>query len=81
MLVCGASNLSVDNILERLVALPTTNHAPLKCTRVGHPARVKSLDVTLRATLDSQVTNSEQVRSSLQIYVDRDIYEEISRQS
>ncbi|KLO18880.1 P-loop containing nucleoside triphosphate hydrolase protein [Schizopora paradoxa] len=60
VLVCGASNLSVDNILERLLALQTADHAPIKCTRVGHPARVKAIDITLRATLDSQVSNSDQ---------------------
>ncbi len=67
VLVCGASNLSVDNILERLLLLPSIDHAPIRCTRVGHPARVKALDVTLRATLDSQVTNSDQVRFLCQI--------------
>ncbi|EKM56705.1 uncharacterized protein PHACADRAFT_207896 [Phanerochaete carnosa HHB-10118-sp] len=52
LLVCGASNLSVDNILERLLALPLPESGEkLKITRVGHPARVMAnqgvLDVTL----------------------------------
>ena len=37
VLVCGASNLSVDNILERLLALPVPDKAEkLRVTRIGH---------------------------------------------
>ena len=62
ILVCGASNLSVDNILERLLNLTASTHGQIKCTRVGHPARVKALDTNIKATLDTQVANSDQVR-------------------
>ena len=52
VLICGASNLAVDNLLERLV-----KHDIL-VTRIGHPARVmESLHV---ATLDAQTVRSEQ---------------------
>ncbi|KAF8270589.1 P-loop containing nucleoside triphosphate hydrolase protein [Lactarius quietus] len=44
LLVCGASNLSVDNILERLLALPANSHGmKLRVTRIGHPARIKRM--------------------------------------
>jgi DNA polymerase alpha-associated DNA helicase A len=52
ILVCGASNLAVDNILERLVQ----HGIPL--TRIGHPARV--LSSLLASTLDSQAVRSDQ---------------------
>lgn len=52
VLVCGASNLAVDNLLERLVP----HGIPL--TRIGHPARVMSN--LLSSTLDSQTVRSEQ---------------------
>lgn len=57
ILVCGASNLSVDNILERLLALPER----LRATRIGHPARVMSHEGVLDATLDAQAGRSDQV--------------------
>ncbi|KAK7683767.1 hypothetical protein QCA50_013143 [Cerrena zonata] len=41
ILICGASNLSVDNILERLLALSNSDKSNgMKLTRLGHPARV-----------------------------------------
>ncbi|KAF9515834.1 hypothetical protein BS47DRAFT_1371885 [Hydnum rufescens UP504] len=52
VLVCGASNLAVDNLLERL--LP---HG-IPATRLGHPARV--LSVLHPATLDAQASRSEE---------------------
>ena len=62
LLVCGASNLSVDNILERLLALPAPeNGAKLKVTRVGHPARVMAQDDVLDATLEVKASRSDQV--------------------
>lgn len=62
LLVCGASNLSVDNILERLLALPApANGAKLKLTRVGHPARVMAHDGVLDATLEMKASRSDQV--------------------
>ncbi|KAH9916918.1 AAA domain-containing protein [Fomitopsis serialis] len=61
LLVCGASNLSVDNILERLLALPApTNGAKLKVTRVGHPARVMAHEGVLDATLEMKASRSDQ---------------------
>ena len=63
LLVCGASNLSVDNILERLLALPAPEKgAKLKVTRVGHPARVMAQEDVLDATLEAQASRSDQVR-------------------
>lgn len=60
VLVCGASNLAVDNILERLLARPPPGMEPIKCTRVGHPARVKGTGSALDSTLDAQTNRSEQ---------------------
>ncbi|KAH8924727.1 P-loop containing nucleoside triphosphate hydrolase protein [Atractiella rhizophila] len=50
VLVCGGSNLSVDNLLERLVP----HKLPL--IRLGHPARI--LPSLLTATLDYNTANS-----------------------
>ena len=52
VLICGASNLSVDNLLERLVP----HKIPL--IRLGHPARV--LSELHGATLDAQAEASEE---------------------
>ncbi|KAG8845639.1 hypothetical protein FRB96_002307 [Tulasnella sp. 330] len=52
VLVCGASNLAVDNLLERLLL----HNIPL--TRLGHPARV--LSSLHSATLDSQAAASDE---------------------
>ncbi|KAJ3757511.1 P-loop containing nucleoside triphosphate hydrolase protein [Lentinula raphanica] len=61
ILVCGASNLSVDNILERLLALPTSDKSPRsKITRIGHPARVMTHQGVLDATLDLQAARTDQ---------------------
>jgi DNA polymerase alpha-associated DNA helicase A len=70
VLVCGASNLSVDNILERLLSLPTSNkNETLAATRVGHPARVMANDNILGATLEAQAGQSDQVRMNDYVYV------------
>jgi DNA polymerase alpha-associated DNA helicase A len=62
ILVCGASNLSVDNILERLLALPASEKGEkLKVTRIGHPARVMAHQGILDSTLDVQATRTDQV--------------------
>ena len=62
VLVCGASNLAVDNILERLLALPVgKSESRLKVTRVGHPARVMSDDNVLDSTLDMKAGRSDEV--------------------
>ncbi|KAI0647054.1 P-loop containing nucleoside triphosphate hydrolase protein [Trametes meyenii] len=61
LLVCGASNMSVDNILERLLALPAPeNGSKLKVTRVGHPARVMAQENVIDATLEVQASRSDQ---------------------
>lgn len=61
LLICGASNLAVDNILERLLALPPPeNGTKLKVTRLGHPARVMAKDNVLEATLGVQASRSDQ---------------------
>ncbi|TFY81728.1 hypothetical protein EWM64_g2284 [Hericium alpestre] len=61
LLVCGASNLSVDNILERLLALPPpSSGARLKVTRVGHPARIMAKEGMLNATLEVKAGRSDQ---------------------
>ena len=61
VLVCGASNLSVDNILERLLALPTAEKGDrLKVTRVGHPARVMANEGVLDATLEVKSKRTDQ---------------------
>lgn len=62
LLVCGASNLSVDNILERLLALPLPSSGDkIKATRVGHPARVMNNQNVLDATLEAKAGRTDQV--------------------
>ncbi|KAI0080422.1 P-loop containing nucleoside triphosphate hydrolase protein [Panus rudis PR-1116 ss-1] len=62
LLICGASNLSVDNILERLLALPSTekDKEKMKVTRLGHPARVMANDGVLESTLEVKASRSDQ---------------------
>ncbi|KAJ7764583.1 AAA domain-containing protein [Mycena maculata] len=61
LLVCGASNLSVDNILERLLALPAVEKgSKLKVTRIGHPARVMAHQGILDSTLEVKAGRTEQ---------------------
>ncbi|KAH9962122.1 P-loop containing nucleoside triphosphate hydrolase protein [Russula dissimulans] len=61
LLVCGASNLSVDNILERLLALPIPSEgARLNVTRIGHPARVIPHEDALNSTLEAQAERSDE---------------------
>ncbi|KAF7366743.1 AAA domain-containing protein [Mycena sanguinolenta] len=61
LLVCGASNLSVDNILERLLALPAGEKgSKIKVTRIGHPARVMSHQGILDSTLEVKAGRTEQ---------------------
>lgn len=65
ILVCGASNLSVDNILERLLAIPSNDKSDrLKVTRIGHPARVMNHEGILECTLEVKAGRSDQVISS-----------------
>ncbi|EDR10416.1 uncharacterized protein LACBIDRAFT_319758 [Laccaria bicolor S238N-H82] len=61
LLVCGASNLSVDNILERLLALPADGKSEkVKVTRIGHPARVMTHEGIIESTLEVKATRTEQ---------------------
>ncbi|KAG1737470.1 AAA domain-containing protein [Suillus paluster] len=63
ILVCGASNLSVDNILERILAIPPPEKGkwtPLTATRIGHPARVMAKQGVLEATLEVKASKSDQ---------------------
>ncbi|KDE05274.1 hypothetical protein MVLG_04306 [Microbotryum lychnidis-dioicae p1A1 Lamole] len=56
VLVVGGSNLSVDNVLQRL-SIPTLPYPnPIPLTRLGHPARV--LNTLTPYTLDSQISSS-----------------------
>ncbi|KAK4049864.1 hypothetical protein OIV83_003920 [Microbotryomycetes sp. JL201] len=59
VLVCGGSNLSVDNVLQRLSSSTSqlANKAPIAVTRLGHPARV--LSALERYTLDAQTAGSD----------------------
>lgn len=62
LLVCGASNMSVDNILERLLSLPPSESGErLKVTRVGHPARVMAHQGVLESTLEVKAGLTDQV--------------------
>ncbi|CAL1709626.1 unnamed protein product [Somion occarium] len=61
LLICGASNLSVDNILERLLALPVSDKGDrLKLTRLGHPARVMAKEGVIEATLEVKANRSDE---------------------
>lgn len=61
LLICGASNLAVDNILERLLALPSrTGSEKLRATRIGHPARIMAHEGVLDATLEVKASRSDQ---------------------
>ncbi|KAJ1508576.1 hypothetical protein HMI55_000324 [Coelomomyces lativittatus] len=53
VLVCGPSNLSVDNIVERL-----SKTSCKKMVRLGHPARIS--EAILQYTLDLQLKSSDQ---------------------
>jgi hypothetical protein len=71
LLVCGASNLSVDNILERLLALPAPSQGTrLVVTRIGHPARVIQHEGALNSTLEAQAERSDEVRGLRTLFVD-----------
>lgn len=62
ILVCGASNLAVDNLLERVVSTLEYREAlqqvRASVTRIGHPARV--LPALTGATLDVQSSESSE---------------------
>ncbi|GAA6016174.1 hypothetical protein JCM11491_003756 [Sporobolomyces phaffii] len=58
VLVCGASNLSVDNILLRLSSPPPSPDVPsIPLTRLGHPARI--LHSLTSHTLDAQSVSTD----------------------
>ncbi|EJU01057.1 P-loop containing nucleoside triphosphate hydrolase protein [Dacryopinax primogenitus] len=64
VLVCGASNLAVDNLLERLVP-----HG-IPVTRLGHPARV--LQSLQSSTLDAQTAASDESQLAKDVKADID---------
>lgn len=66
ILICGGSNLSVDNLLLRL-SLPAP--IPIPLTRLGHPARV--LSSLVAHTLDSQSLRTDS--SEILIGIKREI--------
>ncbi|KZV75712.1 P-loop containing nucleoside triphosphate hydrolase protein [Peniophora sp. CONT] len=71
VLVCGASNLSVDNILERLLALPVPEKGDkIRATRVGHPARVMANQGVLEATLEVKAGRSDQAALARDVKVE-----------
>ena len=61
----------MDNVLERLLALPVTKlDNRLKVTRVGHPARVMSDDNVLDSTLDMKAGRSDEVSEVISLCCD-----------
>ena len=63
--------MSVDNILERLLALPAPESGEtLKVTRVGHPARVMAQEDVIDATLEVKASRSDQVGGPSETLVD-----------
>ncbi|PWN35983.1 P-loop containing nucleoside triphosphate hydrolase protein [Meira miltonrushii] len=60
VLVCGASNLAADNLLERIVSKggDVLKRSHIGITRIGHPARV--LQSLMTATLDYQSQHSSE---------------------
>ena len=58
----------MDNILERLLALPVAkSEGRLKVTRVGHPARVMSDENILDSTLDMKAGRSDEVSEAVSL--------------
>ncbi|KAN0025246.1 hypothetical protein ACTFIU_003506 [Dictyostelium citrinum] len=66
VLACGPSNLSVDNMLEKLLEYSNNNNndgggdggiLTINATRIGHPTRI--LPQLLKHTLDHKTKNSE----------------------
>lgn len=54
----------MDNILERLLALPPGEKGErLKVTRIGHPARVMAHEGVLESTLEVKAARTDQVRA------------------
>lgn len=60
VLVCGASNLAADNLLERIISKggDVLKRSHIGITRIGHPARV--LQSLMTATLDYQSQHSSE---------------------
>ncbi|KAM9971323.1 hypothetical protein ACTFIW_011300 [Dictyostelium discoideum] len=58
VLACGPSNLSVDNMLEKLLEYSSSSNGFLiSATRIGHPTRI--LPQLLKHTLDHKTKSSE----------------------
>ncbi|THH27192.1 hypothetical protein EUX98_g6997 [Antrodiella citrinella] len=74
LLICGASNLSVDNIMERLLTLPAPSKGDrVKFTRIGHPARVMAHEGVLDATLEAKSYRSDQAALARDVKNELDI--------
>jgi DNA polymerase alpha-associated DNA helicase A len=73
ILVCGASNLAVDNILERLIAVGAKSDSPaLTATRIGHPARVLANAAVLDVTLEARAERSDEAALAKDVRVELD---------
>lgn len=57
VLACAASNVAVDNLVERLVAARLPGGRRVDVVRVGHPARL--LPAVLEASLEARVLRSD----------------------
>lgn len=57
ILVCGPSNISVDNLMERVAATQTSESKGWRLIRLGHPARM--LESTAPFSLSQQLATSE----------------------
>ena len=65
ILVCGASNLTIDDIPTRFLALPVSKSGSrLKVTGVGYPARVMSDDKVLSSSLDTKAARCDEFSHS-----------------
>lgn len=75
ILVCGPSNLSVDNILERI----KTSNSSQKILRIGHPSRV--LESCQGNTLDFWCENSDagQLLKDVQVEIDSILKSQLPR--
>jgi len=57
VLACTASNIAIDNLVERLMSVKLHEGGNLRLVRVGHPARL--LPSVLEASLEAQLLKSD----------------------
>ena len=57
VLACTASNVAIDNLVERLMKVKLSNGGDMRLVRVGHPARL--LPSVLQASLEAQILASD----------------------